>query len=193
MAFWNKIKKINNKSNHDMSDIEETVVDAIIKVCYAYETKSYIESLENIVSNSLTIDEKKALDPVLSCLSLGVAVRYLRNKYENRSEIIIKKILNRLHTAVLSVTDSSEDIADLYVELVSNYSHVLDYDSVDVIDYAMGVCENVFEPVQHLFDHLKPTPSVASFILIFITGFGSKINVLIKKAEEKYQYIPSDK
>lgn len=196
MAFWNKITSKFSKSKNDSDDVEGSVVNAIIEVCYAYDTTSYINSIEEAWSDSLTLDDKKALDPVLSCLSLGIAISFLRNKYGKRSDNINKKLLNRVYSSALSVTNSpdlpAEDIANFYVELIDNYSNILDYDATGVIDYGMGVCEKVFEVVEDLFNQLKPSPSIALFMMTFISEFGSKISGLIETAEEKYDYSPSD-
>jgi len=193
LAFWHKITNRFSKPKKDTDDVEESVINAIIEVCYAYDTTSYINSLEEAWPDNLTVDDKKALDPVLSCLSLGIAIRYLRNRYDSRSKYLINKILDRLHSAALSVTDSAEGVANFYVELVSNYSNVLDYDAAGVLDYGMGVCENVFQPVEDLFEQLQPSPSVALFINAFIAEFGKKIGGLIETAEDKYDYIPCDR
>jgi len=196
MVFWNKITSKFSKSKNDSDDVENSVVNAIIEVCYAYDTTSYINSIEEAWPDSLTLDDKKALDPVLSCLSLGIAIRFLRNKYGKRSENTIKKLLDRIYSSALSVTNSpdvpAEDVANFYVELIDNYSNILDYDAAGVIDYGMGVCEKVFEAVEDLFDQLKPSPSIALFMMTFISEFGSKISGLIETAEEKYDYSPSD-
>lgn len=196
MAFWNKITSKFSKSKNDSDDVEGSVVNAIIEVCYAYDTTSYINSIEEAWSDSLTLDDKKALDPVLSCLSLGIAIRFLRNKYGKRSDNINKKLLNWIYSSALSMANSldlpAEDIADFYVELIDNYSNILDYDAAGVIDYGMGVCEKIFEVVKDLFDHLKPSPSIALSMMTFIAEFGSKISGLIETAEEKYDYSPSD-
>ena len=196
MSFLNKITSKFSKSKNDNDDVESSVVNAIIEVCYAYDTTSYINSIEKAWSDSLTLDDKKALDPVLSCLSLGIAIRFLRNKYGKKSENIIKKLLDRIYSTTLSVANSAEasaeDVANFYVELINNYSNVLDYDASGVIDYGMGICEKVFEPVEDLFDQLKPSPSIALFMMTFISEFGSKISGVIETAEEKYDYIPSD-
>lgn len=196
MAFWNKITSKFSKSKNDSDDVEGSVVNAIIEVCYAYDTTSYINSIEEAWSDSLTLDDKKALDPVLSCLSLGIAIRFLRNKYGKRSDNINKKLLNWIYSSALSMTNSldlpAEDIADFYVELIDNYSNILDYDAAGVIDYGMGVCEKIFEVVKDLFDQLKPSPSIALSMMTFISEFGSKISGLIETAEEKYDYSPSD-
>jgi len=196
MAFWNKITSKFSKSKNDSDDVEDSVVNEIIEVCYAYDTTSYINSIEETWSDSLTLDDKKALDPVLSCLSLGVAIRFLRNKYGKKSDNINKKLLNLVYSSALSVTNSpdlpAEDIANFYVELIDNYSNILDYDAAGVIDYGMGVCEKVFEVVEDLFDQLKPSPSIALSMMTFISKFGSKISGLIETAEEKYDYFPSD-
>jgi len=192
LTFWQKITGKLSKSKKEIEDVEDSVINAIIEVCYAYDTTPYIKSIEEAWTDSLTVDDKKALDPVLSCLSLGIAIRFLRNRYGNRSKNVINKILDRLHSSALSVTDAAEDVANFYVELVSEYSHVLDYDAAGVIDYGMGICENVFQPVEDLFEQLKPTPSIALFINAFIAEFGEKIGGLTETAENKYDYIPSD-
>lgn len=127
---------------------------------------------------------------------MGIAIRFLRNKYGKRSEKITRNILERVYSAVLSVSKSpdvpSEDLANFYIELIDNYSNILDYNSAEVSDYGMGICESFFEAVDGLFDQLKPSPSIALFIMTFISEFGSKINGLIETAEEKYDFSPSD-
>lgn len=185
------------KSDAENNDnVESSVLDAIIEVCYAYDTVPYINSIEKAYHGSLNIDDKKALDPVLSCLSLGIAIRFLRNKYGKKSEKTIKKLLDQIYSAALSAANSTEapaeDVANFYVELISNYSNVIDYEASGVIDYGMGVCEKVFEPVEDLFVQLKSSPSIALFMMTFIAESGSKISGLIETAEEKYDYIPSD-
>ena len=179
----------NNKDN-----VESSVINAIIEVCYAYDTVPYINSIEEACVGNLNIDDEKALDPVLSCLSLGIAIRFLRNKYGKKSENIIKKLLDRIYSSALSATNSveasAEDVANFYVELISNYSDVLDYEASGTIDYGMGVCEKVFEPVEDLFVQLNPSPSIALCVMTFISEFGSKISGLIETAEKKYDYIP---
>lgn len=192
MSFWNKISNKFSKSENNNDDVESSVVNAIIKVCYAYDTTPYVKSIDEAWPDSLSLDDKKALDPVISCLSLGIAIRFLRNRYGKKSENIIKKLLDRIYSSALSVTNSpdvqSENVANFYVELIDNYSNILDYDAAGVIDYGMGVCEKVFEQVEDLFDQLKPSPSIALFMMTFISEFGSKISGLIETAEEKYDF-----
>ena len=169
--------------------MEDSVVNAIIEVCYTYDTTPYIDSIEKISHESLSPQDRKSLDPVLSCLSFGSAIRFLKMKYGKRSERIIQKLCDRIYSSAISVSNSldisPEDVANFYVELINNYSNVL--------DYGLGICEKVFEPVEDLFEKLKPTPSIALFIMPFISEFGSKVKGIVERAEEKYNYSPSVK
>jgi len=188
----NKVTSKFSKPKNDSDDVESDVLNTIIEVCYAYDTTPYINSIEKTRLDGLTPSDRKALDPVLSCLSLGIAIRFLKNKYSKKSEYIIKKLLARIYSAVLSATNSTdtsaEDVANFYVELINNYSSVLDYDGAGLIDYGLGVCEKVFEPVEELFEQLKPDPQIALYIISVISGFGANIKRIIETAEEKYNY-----
>lgn len=197
MAFWNNIRTKIFRAKNDSNDVEDSVVNAIIEVCYAYDTTPYIDSIEKTSPESLSPQDRKSLDPVLSCLSFGIAVRFLKMKYGKRSEKIIQKLCDRIYSSAISVSNSPdvspEGVANFYVELINNYSNVLDYEAINELDYGLGICEKVFEPVEDLFEKLKPTPSIALFIMPFISEFGSKVKGIVERAEEKYNYSPSVK
>lgn len=185
------------RNNNDSNDVEDSVVNVIIGVCYAYDTTPYIDSIEKLSLEGLSPKDRKTLDPVLSCLSFGTAIRFLKMRYGKGSENIIQKLYDCIYSSAISVSNSPdispEDIANFYVELINNYSNVLDYEAVNVLDYGLGICEKVFEPVEDLFEKLKPTSKVALFIMPFMSEFGLKMKGIIERAEKKHNYSPSVK
>jgi len=193
MSFLNYLTKRTSQSKVDRVEIEDSVINALIEVCYSFDTTSYIESFEKANLRNLCQHDRKALDPVLSCLSLGIAIRFLSNKYGEKSVNLSQKIYNRIYSTAKSVSpeEDSEEIAKFYTGLIKEYTKILDYDAVDAADYGLGVCEKVFEPLEGFFEDIRPSPSISLFVMQFINEFGAKTKGIIEKAEEQYNFLPT--
>jgi len=180
------IKMSNKKKNINIDEYNELISDVIIKKCYLIDTEKYLIDIESINNKILTEKDRKFIDAILSCISVGISINYLRKKNDkilsNISEIILKKI----YTAIVSNKkidfSSSVESANFEIELIKFYSKTLD----DEEDSLLSFSEIALCPAKHLFENIEYSPGLDLLLAQFMAQCSEQVKNIIDFINKEY-------
>ncbi len=173
----------NQFSDSTLEPVEEALSAALIQVCYGFDATPYIKVLDEAAENSLSEQSQNVLDPILSCLSIGMAIRLLRSRYGEKSQAIVQEITDRIYQSVME-TDTNESAAGYITELIDYYSR---------LTFSSGspdLCEKIVEPVGEMLEDFELNDEMCRYLQAFLLDFARQAKNVIEKAEEEYDYSP---
>ncbi|MBT4946805.1 MAG: hypothetical protein HON27_11610 [Candidatus Marinimicrobia bacterium] len=195
------------------NNIEDTVCEEILNQCFTYDTSSQIDSIENATDKDISPNDRKVLDTVLGCMSIGAAIKYLEKRYGGRAINTVNKIQEKVISAIISNETAVEDSVDrgevskLYIELISDYPNLMDDESekyekthgttiLDGIDGTMSefvddLAREIVSPFRHELESFTANKMTSLIFLISYNDAVRKTRSIIKVAEEKYNFNPT--
>jgi len=173
----------NQQSDRELQPVEEALTGALIQVCYGFDTAPYIKVLDEASEDGFSDQTKNVLAPIISCLSMGMAIRLLRSRYGEKSEPITQEITDRIFQSVME-TETNESAAGYITELIDYYSR-LKFSAENP-----NLCEKIVEPVQEMLDDLELNHETCQYLQAFLLDFARQAKDVVEKAEEEYDYSP---
>lgn len=170
-----------------MTDLEEAVADALIKICYGYDTDGYISANRGLAT--ATDFDRSLLDTFLSCLGLAAALYVVGTRYGEKSARFRDEVISRL-VFRLEGADATVESVEGQRALIEHCRDVLDRDLSSVDQYTAGYLSmNLMEPMTDYLEQVDTqSPMLQLWVFTFIEDAMQLANTVVKNAESKYNF-----
>jgi len=178
-------------TDHNLANAEEMIVSSFVKKLYVLiDEPGYIPKLMGLIKRAagvifLPVGEKKLLTQIVCSLSLGTAVRRLRMRFGAGSQSIVDKIYERVFNAYYSAS-RSEDVAQSVVDLIDDYSRILEPDRLAGHSPGVGVANLVLGPFQTDLKKIQPDERLDMYFMALMVDFARNANGILAIIEESH-------